>query len=67
MSSNISESPRESFIVRLWRKNEYDTKWQGQVQHVRTGKTTYIQGLADLERYFSTYLEESPQEKNSLK
>ncbi len=67
MSSESNLSSRESFIVRLWRENDSERSWRGQIQHVSTGHITHIQEFSELEEYFKEYLEEILSKKNGIR
>ncbi|MCP4139745.1 MAG: hypothetical protein GY755_05550 [Chloroflexi bacterium] len=67
MSLENSLSLRESFVIRLWKMDEDQKNWRGQIQHVRTGSITHIQEFDDLKKYFKAYLEEEEIKKTGLK
>ncbi|MBT3314345.1 MAG: hypothetical protein HN390_07000 [Anaerolineae bacterium] len=67
MSSENHLSSREAFVIRLWKVDEDQRGWRGQIQHVRTGSITHIQEIDDLKKYFKEYIEDEEAEKAGLK
>lgn len=60
--SNQTQPSREVFIVRLWREDLPQADWNGQVQHVDSGKVTAIRDLDNLLEFFQNQLGESIEE-----
>jgi hypothetical protein len=67
LSSENHLSSREAFVIRLWKVDEDQRGWRGQIQHVRTGSITHIQEIDDLKKYFKEYIEDEEAEKAGLK
>lgn len=49
---------RHSFLVRIWRETD-DARWQGSIEHVRTGETIAFQSLDELSAFVQRW-EEAP-------
>ena len=50
---------RETFIVRLWCDDESQANWNGQIQHIRTGKIAAFRDLDELLNFFQNQIGEN--------
>ena len=48
------QTHRDSFLIRIWRERD-QAHWRGWVQHIRTGDSTSIQDLDELQDFFERY------------
>ncbi len=54
MADQLKDSPREVFVVRLWRETRPGAGWVGQVQRVRTGVVVRVRNPAELLKYLAS-------------
>jgi len=57
---------RETYIVRLWREDEFQASWNGQVQHIATGEITAIRDIEDLLKFFQIQLGDKSEQSKLL-
>ncbi len=51
---------RHSFLVRIWRETD-DARWQGSIEHVRTGESLAFHSLEELSAFVQRWEEDSEQ------
>ena len=68
MFGQSTPKSRETFIVRLWREEDTQSDWKGEVLHVRSGETFHIKGILSLNQFFTEYFDsETIPQKYGLK
>jgi len=51
MSQAKAKPSREVFIVRVWSESDDPGSWRGEIQHVSSGETVYVQTIGGLFDY----------------
>ena len=54
VSVKARQAQRNSFLVRIWRQPDQD-EWRGWVQHIRTGESTFVHSLGELQAFMERW------------